>query len=192
MRVISVDFEQIARLKRFDVVGTSGSGKSTFARRLAEILDLPHYQMDQLYWQPNWQKPPDEEFLPKLREIADGSRWVLDGNYRFTIPVKWERVQLVIWLDLSFPRTIFRVTKRTIRRVFTQEDLWGGSGNRESFAQSFLSRESIILWAITTYRANRRIFSELMESPEYEHIRFVRLRSPREVDQWITGLERAK
>ena len=183
-----MEFEQVAKLQRFDVVGTSGSGKSTFARRLADTLNLPHYQLDQLYWKPGWKESSEEEFFPKLQEVTDGPGWVIDGNYLFTIPIKWQRVQLVIWLDLSFPHTIVRVTKRTIRRVVTQQELWPGTDNRESFDKSFLSRESIIWWAISTHRENRRIYSEMMKSQEYAHIPFVRLRSPREVNQWLNSL----
>ena len=191
-KVSGLDIEQIAKLQRFDVVGTSGSGKSTFAKRLAEILDLPHYQLDQLYWKPGWRESTKEEFFPKLQQVTDGPAWVIDGNYRFTIPIKWKRVQFVIWLDLSFPRTIFRVTKRTIRRVVTQQEVWPGTDIRESFAKSFLSRESIIWWAITTHRENRRIYSSMMDSPDYAHIPFVRLRSPREVTRWLYRLRQVQ
>lgn len=49
---------------KINVVGTSGSGKSTLAHRLAQQLNLPYIQMDQLYWRANWQGTPDEDFLP--------------------------------------------------------------------------------------------------------------------------------
>ena len=119
-----MDFEQISRFERINVVGTSGSGKSIFARELAEVLKLPCYEMDQLFWKSNWQGSSDDELFRKVHEVTSRSRWVLDGNYTRTIPVKWKQVQLVIWLDPSFLRTVFRVTKRTIYRSFTQEEIW--------------------------------------------------------------------
>lgn len=52
--------------KRINVIGTSGSGKSTIARAIAERLDIPVYELDSLYWKPEWTETPDEEFLPKI------------------------------------------------------------------------------------------------------------------------------
>lgn len=171
--------------QRINVVGTSGSGKTIFARQLAELLDLPYFEMDQLFWKPGWQQSSDNELFSKVHDVTSGPRWVLDGNYTRTLPIKWKNVQQVIWLDPSFLRTVLRVTARTIRRAFTQEELWAGTGNRESLREAFLSRKSIIWWAISTHRANRRKYSTLMASPEYAHISFVRLGSPREARRFL-------
>jgi adenylate kinase family enzyme len=151
-----VDFEQIGCFERINVVGSSGSGKSTFARELAEVLNLPCYEMDQLFWKSDWHESSDDELFRKVHEVTSRSRWVLDGNYTRTIPVKWKQVQLVIWLDPSFLRTVLRVTKRTIYRSFTQEEIWPGTGNRESLRKAFLSKDSIIWWAITTIETTER------------------------------------
>lgn len=181
-------FDTCASLERINVVGTSGSGKSTFARELARLLDLPYYEMDALCWKPGWREAPDEEFFCKVEEATSGSRWVLDGNYTRTLPIKWKRVQAVIWLDLPFVQTVLRVTARTIRRAFTREELWPGTGNRESLAEAFLSRKSIIWWAITTHGPNRRKYSARMAAPEYSHIAFVRLRSRAEAARFLEDL----
>src|SRR5262249_18733447 len=120
--------------------------------------------MDQLFWKSDWHESSDNELFRKVHEVTSRSRWVLDGNYTRTIPVKWKQVQLVIWLDPSFLRTILRVTKRTIYRSFTQEEIWPGTGNRESLRKAFLSRDSIIWWAITTYRQKEVQFHHLLAS----------------------------
>src|SRR5215510_10069151 len=83
--VLAVDFEGISRFERINVVGTSGSGKSTFARELAELLNLPCYEMDQLFWKSDWHESSDNELFRKVHEVTSRSRWVLDGNYTRTI-----------------------------------------------------------------------------------------------------------
>ena len=171
--------------ERINVVGTSGSGKTTFARALAEALELPYYEMDALFWKPGWRESPDEEFFARIEEITSQPRWVLDGNYTRTLPIKWKHVQQVIWLDLSFLRTVWRVTARTVRRASTREELWPGSGNRESFAEAFLSRKSIIGWSIRQHGRNRVKYPALMASSEYAHISFVRLRSEDEARRFL-------
>ena len=110
------------QLQRINVVGSSGSGKSTFSRKLSAILSIPHIEMDAIFWQPNWQESDDNTFFSKLSaEIAPFSNWVLDGNYTRSIPIKWEKVDLVIWLDHSFIRTVFQAIRRAISRAWSQK-----------------------------------------------------------------------
>jgi adenylate kinase family enzyme len=187
-RQSSVDFEELSRIERINVVGTSGSGKSTLARQLAELLQLPCCEMDQRHWKPNWQEARDEDFLREVREVTSQQRWVLDGNYTQKFPDKLERVQLVIWLDFSLVRTVFQVTRRTLHRSISRQEVWEGTGNRETLAKAFLSKDSIILWAITSFRRNRKTYRALMASPDYSHIRFLRLESPKSVASFLERL----
>ena len=87
---------------RINVVGTSGSGKSTFSKLLSEKLNVPYIQMDDLFWKPNWIESADDEFFKKLEEVLSADEWVLDGNYSRTQPIKWKQVQMVVYLDLPF------------------------------------------------------------------------------------------
>jgi adenylate kinase family enzyme len=179
--------QQFRDFKRINVVGTSGSGKTTFARKLAHRLNLPYYEMDQVFWKPGWQESSDDEFLARVREITSGQEWVLDGNYSRTIPEKWKHVQLIVWLDMSFLRTVLQVTRRVFQRAISREELWPGTGNRETFANAFFSKKSIIWWAVTNHRSNRRKYGSMMQAPQYAHITFVRLRTPREVQAFLNA-----
>lgn len=64
-----------------------------------------------------------------------------------------------------------------MRRALTREELWPGTGNRESFAEAFRSGKSVIWSAISTHAKNRRKYVALMAAPEHSHITFLRLRS---------------
>ncbi len=186
-----MDVQRLSHIKRINVIGTSGSGKSTFGRRLAGSLELPFFEMDQVYWRPNWQQPTDAEFIPQIQRITEQPRWVLDGNYSRTTAVKWRHVQLVVWLDMPFARTVFRVTSRCLKRSLTQTEVWPGTGNRETLRKSFLSRESVVLWAITSYRRNRQRYRDMMASPKCSHIRFVRLTSPASSESFLKAAHAA-
>lgn len=186
-----MDGIDLTRFDRINVVGTAGSGKSTFARTLAEIRGLPYVEMDRLYWRADWQNASDDELLAQVREETSRPQWVLDGNYTRTTPEKWRRVQLVIWLDMSFPRTLFRVTRRSLRRGWSRDELWPGTGNRESLVRSFLTRESIIWWTVTSFRRNRRKYHSAMAAPEWSHVTFLRLSSPREVAACLARLRQS-
>lgn len=103
---------------KINVIGTSGSGKTTLARRIADELAIPYIEMDRLYWRPNWQGTADDAFLEKLEHALSASQnWVLDGNYNRTRPVKWRNVDLVVWVDYGFVRTLYQAVIRASKRA---------------------------------------------------------------------------
>ncbi len=109
---------------RINVVGTSGCGKSTVGKRLAEILSVPYIQLDELYWKPNWAESTDEELFLKLEKALSPEEWVLDGNYNRTTSIKWKRAQIVVYLDLPFRIVLYRIIKRSFLRGIRNEELW--------------------------------------------------------------------
>ena len=177
------------QFQRINVVGASGSGKSTFSRKLSTILSIPHVEMDAIFWCPNWQEPEEEVFVSKLSaEISSLSCWVLDGNYTRTIPIKWKNVQVVIWLDYSFIRTVFQAIKRSFTRAFSQKELWAGTGNKETWRRLF-SKDSIVLYTIKTHNKVKRKHELLMLDNSYSQLEFVRLRSPKEAEQFLNRIK---
>jgi len=176
--------------RRIVVVGTSGSGKTTMARRLADGLGVPHVELDSLHWGPGWTPSPTEEFRRQTARALAGEAWTVDGNYSKVRDVVWSRADTLVWLDYALPVVLWRVVSRTNLRIVKREELW--HGNRESFRTSFLSRDSIILWALTTYRRRHSEYPILFGRPEYSHLRVVRLRSVRQARRWLEETTRAR
>ena len=137
---------------RINVVGTAGSGKS-ISKRIAQKLDVPYVQLDEIFWKPNWKESCDEEFFSKVEEIVTSDRWILDGNYTRTIPIKWKRVQMVVYLDLPFYIVLYRIVKRSLLRGLKNEELC--DGNRETVWKHLFTRDSMILWTIRNFYKNR-------------------------------------
>lgn len=179
-----------ARLRRVAVVGTSGSGKTTLAQRLAQRLQLPHVELDAIHWGPNWTSPDPDGFREQTAQVLGGDAWVTDGNYGVVRDIVWGRADTVVWLDYSLPVVMGRVIRRTMRRTVMREELW--SGNREDFRSAFFSRDSIILWALSTYGRRRREYPALFEQPEYAHLYVVHLRSPGRAREWLGSLANGK
>jgi len=172
--------------RRINVIGTTGSGKTTVARAIAARLDVPCIELDALFWKPNWGETPDEEFLPKVDEATRGERWVLDGNYSRTRPIVWPRADTVVWLDYAFPRVFGQLLRRTIRRAATKEPMWDGCA--ESWRKAFFSRDSILIWCLQTYWRRCCTYPALFARPEFQHLRLVRLRSPRATADWLRSI----
>jgi hypothetical protein len=143
-------------------------------------------ELDALHWGPNWTEVEHPVFRERTIQALSSDAWTTDGNYSAVRDIVWGRADTVVWLDYSLPVILGRVTWRTIRRAMTREELW--SGNRERFRESFLSRESIIWWALRTYRRRRREYPTLFALPQYTHLEVVRLRSPRAAREWLDAL----
>lgn len=177
---------------KINVVGTSGSGKSTLAKQLSVALETSYIQLDQLFWRANWEGTPDDVFFAKLEEALSVSTqgWVLDGNFDRTRPIKWRDVDMVVWIDFPFWRVFSQACSRAIKRIISKEEIWPGTGNRESFRQTFLSRNSVLLWSLKTWHQNRKRYFADMIDPRYAHIQFVRLTSRREAQVLVDNLHR--
>jgi adenylate kinase family enzyme len=86
-------------VQRINVVGTSGSGKTTFAIELARRLDVPHIEIDEMFWGPGWTPTSRDALRERLAAALDGPAWVVDGNYGSVRDVVWSRADTVVWLD---------------------------------------------------------------------------------------------
>lgn len=101
---------------RVVVTGLAGSGKSTFAKALAASSDLPLIHLDLEFWQPGWTAPSDGEWEAIQRRALDGDRWIADGNYSETLPLRLDRADTVVVLDTPWPVCFVRALRRGIRR----------------------------------------------------------------------------
>ena len=88
-------------MERIIIIGCSGSGKSTLARALGAKLGLPVIHLDQLWWKEGWVESDRQTFDDRLAALVEENRWIIDGNYNRTIPMRLEKCDTVIYLDFS-------------------------------------------------------------------------------------------
>src|SRR5918999_3900840 len=98
--------------------------------------------------------------------ILSGEKPLLSSGS--TIPVP-----LVMWWALS----------RTLKRIIDQEELF--SGNRETFRQSFLSRDSILWWVTTSFNRRRKEYRAIFDSEEFPHLNIIELQKPKEAEEFL-------
>lgn len=171
-------------MNKIIIIGVTGSGKSTFAKKLSNKLDIPYIQLDYLFWKPNWEESTDVEFFEKIEKAIDKPKWILDGNYNRTNHLTWKDVDTIIWIDLPFCLTFYQIFMRCLQRAITRKELWEGTGNKESFGRMF-SRDSILLWLFKTYSSHSLRYQERMNDPKFKHIKFHRLRSRKEIAEYL-------
>jgi adenylate kinase family enzyme len=169
-------------VKRVNVKGTSGSGKSTFGVELARRLDVPYVELDALHHGPNWSEPTSEEFRARVREAMEAAPegWVIDGNYEAKLgDLVLAAADRIVWLDLPFRVKARRLWRRTAKRIRDDVELW--NGNKESWRGALWSRDSLFEWMVRTHFLHRREWPDRFAGDP----RFVRLRSVAEARAWL-------
>jgi len=174
-----------AIVRRVSVVGTSGSGKSTLASQLADILGVPHLELDAVHHQPGWEPLPTDEFRRVVAARAAAGGWVIDGNYGRVRDLIWARADTVVWLDLPKRTVMRRVVCRTLRRVALRRELW--NGNRERWQNFFTwnPEQSVISWAWHKHAADRATYAAAAADPANAHLRFIRLGGRRDAARFL-------
>lgn len=164
-------------MKRVLVIGPGGAGKSTFARRLGEALNIEVTHLDRAYWRAGWTKPSDEDWVQTVTELTSGDAWIIDGNFGGTLELRLKHCDTIIFLDMSRLLCLWRVGKRRLRyRNRSRPDM--AEGCHEKIDLDF------ILWVWNYVRRSRpRVVGLLRENSEAKQV--VWLRSRREVERFV-------
>ena len=172
--------------RRLWLLGPCGAGKSTVAERLATVLEFDVIHLDDVHWRPGWRENDRASELAEVDRRTSGPCWIVDGNYSWIRQAFADRVDLFVWFDLSLPLTLARVARRCVRRSIGGERCC--NGNRESILRSLFTRDSILLWSVTSFhRLRRELNAELATAPH------VRLRGAADAAAWERSiLERGR
>ena len=167
-------------MHRVLVIGSGGSGKSTFAVALGQRTGLPVIHLDAHFWRPGWVETPKPEWRERVAQLVSGDAWVMDGNYGGTLPQRLAACDTVIFLDLPRVVCVWRVIRRVMRYAGqSRPDM--APGCPEQFSLEFL------LW-VWTYRSRRRpdVLRQLRALPATTRVET--LRSTREVEAFLGSL----
>jgi adenylate kinase family enzyme len=112
-------------MKRVAIFGNTGGGKSTLAKRLAELTRLPLYPLDLIQFRLGRGQVAHEEYLQAHADLLRKDEWIIDGFG--DVASAWERfaaADTLIYIDLPLVTHYWWVTKRLIKAPFVKAEGW--------------------------------------------------------------------
>ena len=164
-------------MKRILIIGCPGSGKSYFAKRLGQILNLPVIHMDNLYWKKDKTSITREELQNKLEPYLKSDSWIIDGNYHNTLKMRLEYATDVFFLDVSREECVQGMLERIdqerddIPWVETKEDA-----------------EELIAWT-EDYEKRTKVDEEAILN-EHKEVKIHRFQSRKEMDEYLERIKK--
>ena len=159
-------------MKRVAVFGNAGGGKSTLARRLAELTELPLYVLDMMQFNPGGVKVPQNEFLQAHADLLRRDEWIIDGFGNAALA--WERFAVadtLIYVDLPLWIHYNWVTKRLIKGLFANPKGW--PENSPLWSSTLSSYRVIPLCHRNLTPKYRQLVAETAASKRVHHLRSV-------------------
>jgi len=173
-------------MQRVVILGCTGSGKTTFGKKLAAKLGCEAVDLDELHWLPNWQTRDVDDFRARVREKSQMDKWVIMGNYSKTRDMTWPYADTFIWIDLPFFTVFRQLLARSIRRA--RDKLLICNGNTETWRKLF-SSDSIMVWMLKTYAKRKKEYGEIFKAGNVGAVTYIRLRSHAEADAFLQNLK---
>lgn len=106
---------------RISIVGGSGSGKSTLCRILSKYLNLPAIHIDAINFGPNWVQIDKSKRDATILSKSSEEKWIIDGNYDQTLKTRFDRADLIIFLDYSTFALVKGVSKRFLKSPYKEK-----------------------------------------------------------------------
>jgi adenylate kinase family enzyme len=110
---------------RIAVIGCGGSGKSLLGRELDGMLGITPVHLDGLYYDQAWRPLDNQKFAALQRDLVAEPRWIIDGNYASSLPIRLRAVGTVVFLDFPAWVCLLGIIQRRLRHGGGQHDAIG-------------------------------------------------------------------
>lgn len=169
-------------MKKVAIFGNAGGGKSTLAKRLAQITGLPLYSLDKMKYQTGGEEIPHAEYLSAHSDLLSQEEWIIDGFG--CISSAWERFSVadtLIYVDLPLLTHGIWVTKRLLKGLTVTPEGWPENspilkGTLNSYRVLWLCHKKLT-------PAYRKLVSDSMESKQVYH-----LKSPLAINEFLNDI----
>lgn len=164
------------------IIGYSGAGKSTMARKLSSLLNIPALHLDVVHWLPGWHERDDYEAETVIQSFMQQPSWIIEGNYKNLLYAeRMSQADMILMLDLPRLTCLCRAFRRfKVYQGKSRPDM--GPECPEKFDREF------IRWLLIDGRRKkrRRQFEQVVN--HYKG-KTVILKSQREISRFIQRYE---
>lgn len=167
-------------MERIFIIGVSGAGKTTLAKRLGSILDRKVYHLDRVFWQRDWKAKDRETRIDILQHLVLERSWIIDGTYLSVSDPHLNVADTIIFLDMRPLLCLWRLIKRHFQyRNRARRDIPEGCTDRLTFLR---------IVKIPTFPINGRgIITQKLATCHSQQI--VWLHTPEEVNNFVKRVE---
>lgn len=171
-------------MKKILIIGVNGAGKTTFAKQLSKILDIPLVFIDKIYRMDNWCLADREAADSIIHSVVKNDSWIIDGNNKSTLMDRLNCCDTVFYFDFNVVSCFINCIKRTITNYGSQRDDVGGNNNIEKFdLQKLYFFKSVLLFN----KKNRKDYYEMIQS--VQGLEVIIFRNRKQVDEYLNNLE---
>lgn len=175
-------FNHILSAKKIMIFGIPGSGKSTFALKLSQILKIPLFHLDKYFFTANWKERSYEEFLHIQKELVNKAEWIIDGNAIRSFEMRFSKADVVLYFRFNRLLCLLRIFKRLFFKNHYISDRAEGCSERVTF------RLVRYLWGF-----HNRVKLSIQElRQKYPHAQFYKIKTDVELNSLIEALRNVK
>jgi adenylate kinase family enzyme len=165
-------------MDRIAIIGCGGSGKTTLARVVGAKLGIPVTHLDAVYYDQSWQPLPMEKFAAIQENLVAAERWIIEGNYATTLPIRLARADTVIFLDFPAITCLWGIAQRRWKYRGGQHT----NGVYDRITRSFIGY-------ILGFRRQMRPRVRRLMADHAQHTRLVTLTSRRHANAFLRSID---
>lgn len=160
---------------RISIVGGSGSGKSTLCNILSKELKLPAIHLDAINYNSNWIEIDKNERDKIISNKSAEDKWIIDGNYNKTLQERFEKADLIIWLDYSTIKQLKGVIKRYLKTYNKERLEIPGCKDKLDF--------KFIKYVLTYNKKKRPVIEDYLKNIPKEKVMV--FRKQKDLNEWL-------
>ncbi len=156
------------------LIGRPGSGKSTTAKKLHQLLKIPLFHLDKFFFLEHWEKRPTKEFLKIKASFIAKPQWIIDGNATKSLEHRYQHASHCLYFN--YPRYLcyWRMIKRLWNKDLSIDDRAPGCKERISW--------SLIPYT-WTFEKQKRVADKLKILQEkYPQTLFIEIKNQKELN----------
>ena len=157
-----------------------GTGKTTLSNNLSKLFNIPVIHLDGIHHLPNWEIRDKSERDKIILSYIENDSWIIDGTYRHTLKQRFEKADLIIWLDYSTFTQLKGIIKRFIKNPNKEKpDI---PGCRERLKFEFVKY-------VFFYNKNKRHFIE-DNLKDIDIKKIITFKKQKDLNKWVDSLKK--